>query len=345
MSQHREKKKRSTIGVKLLLFVVIFVFAGGFFMLREQEQTDKSKTSWQNGSFLRIGDVQVDYREGLVYLDAVREDYEQYYGSDIWQYAVDSHGNTIGTWLKQQVLDQIIYIKVVCQKADELGIVLTGDELQQVETQTAEYMEKPEAAKLAVYGVNEDIVRRIYYDNLLARKTFEVSTLNVDTNIPDEEARQRRFYSIAIRNYKIDASGKRISYEGDEVTELLARMEELRQQAEQTDDFYKLAASITEDSTMLELLGGVGEFSENYEDALFALTTGELSEVIETTDYYYIFYCVSDYDIDATLAKKEELISKRQEEEFMRLYEEWKAATYVEVNETEWNDMDFIYDN
>ena len=106
MLQHREKKTRSTLVVKLLLFVAIFVFAVGFFLLREQEQTDKTKTNWQSGSFLRIGDVQVDYREGLVYLDAVREDYEQYYGSDIWKYAVDSHGNTIGTWLKQQVLDQ-----------------------------------------------------------------------------------------------------------------------------------------------------------------------------------------------------------------------------------------------
>ena len=125
----------------------------------------------------------------------------------------------------------------------------------------------------------------------------------------------------------------------------MVRMEELRQQAEQTDDIYKLAASITEDSTMLTMLGGAGEFSESYEEKLFALASGELSEVIETTDYFYIFYCVSDYDIDATLAKKEELISKRQEEEFMRLYEEWKSVIHVEVNETEWNKMDFIYDN
>ena len=147
MSRNREKKKRSTILAKLLVFVVIFIFAALFFVVREQEQTDKEKTNWQSGSFLRIGDVQVDYREGLVYLDAVREEYEQYYGSDIWEYAVDSHGNTIGTWLKQQVLEQIIYIKVVCKKADELDIVLTGDELQRVETQTAEYMEKPEAKK------------------------------------------------------------------------------------------------------------------------------------------------------------------------------------------------------
>lgn len=342
MARRTPKQKKSTF-YKLLVFVVIFVAAGLFFIMQGQEETEE--TVWQNGSFLRIGDTQVDVREGMIYLDAVRADYEQYYGSDIWKYAIDSEGNTVGTILKEQVLEQMIYIKVVCQKADELGIVLSAEELQEVDKQTAEYMQQLEGSPLLRYGVNADIVRRIYSDNLLARKTFEVSTLNVDTNIPDKDARQHRFYSIAIRNYKIDASGQRVAYEGEEVTELQARMSELHLQAQKIDNFYKLAASITEDDSMLEILGGTGDFAEEYEAELLALATGELSEVIETTDYFYIFYCVNDYDVDATLAKKEDMISERQEAEFMRLYEDWRAASHVEVNETEWAGMDFISGN
>ena len=151
---------------------------------------------------LRIGDSQVDYREGMVYLNAVQEDYEQYYGSDIWKYAVDSQGNTMGEVIKEQTLQQIIYSKVVCRKADELGIVLSEEELQTVDRQTAEYMEKIQDSSLLLHGVNADIVRRIYSDNMLARKTFEATTLNVDTDIPDEEAAQHRFYTIAVRNFK-----------------------------------------------------------------------------------------------------------------------------------------------
>jgi foldase protein PrsA len=247
----------------------------------------------------------------------------------------------MGEVIKQQTLEQIIYIKVVCQKASELGIVLSEEELQTVDAQTAAYMEKIKESDLLLHGVNADIVRRIYSDNLLARKTFEVTTLNVDTDIPDEEAAQHKFQAIAIRNFKIDASGNRVSYEGNELEELTARVEGLRTKALETEDFYKLAAANTEDSTMLEVTGGKGDFPEEYEKTVLSLKTGEVSEVIKTTDYYYIFYCVSDFDIDATHEKKEEIIATRQEEEFRTRYEEWRGLTRIEVNEEVWEELDF----
>lgn len=345
MSRGREKKKKSTFFARVLVFVVIFVFAGLFFVLREQEQTEKKKTEWQTGSFLRIGDTQVDYREGLVYLNAAAEDYEQYYGDEIWDYVVDAQGNTIADVLKEQVLEQITYIKVVCEKAGEMGKVLSAEELAQVEVQVEEYMKELEGSPLLAYGVNADIIRRIYSDNLLARKTFEEATLTVDTDIPDEEARQRSFYTLAIRNYKVDSSGEKVAYKGEELEELRTRMGKLREEALTKDDFYTWAASVTDDAGSLKLSGGEGEFPEELEESLFALSTGELSEVIETTDYMYLVYCVYDYDIDATLAVKEKLIAKRQAEEFQLLYEEWKVAIGVELNTSEWEKMNMISGN
>ncbi|MGN0506269.1 MAG: SurA N-terminal domain-containing protein [Lachnospiraceae bacterium] len=322
----------------LLCFCMLLSFAGCGRNKKEQ------KTVWNDGSMLRIGESQVDYREGMVYLQAVQEEYEQYYGSDIWMYAIDGQGNTLGELVKEQILEQIIYIKIVCRQADTLGIVLTEEELHEVEEKTKAYMEKIKNSDLILYGVNEDIVRRIYSDNLLARKTFEYVTLNVDTDISDEEAGQHRLYSIAIRNYKIDASGLRVFYSEQETEELRARMQELHAQAEQTDDFYRLANSITEDSSMLELVAGPGDLPETYEKTVLGLKTGELSDVIETTDYYYIFYCVTDYDVDATHAKKEQIIAKRQEEEFKKRYEEWKQQTDIEVNEEVWDSIGFHTD-
>ena len=341
MAYGRRRKKNRWLLSSLLIFMLFLVVGTIFLSEKKKEEKKEDKTVWQEGSMLRIGDTQVDYREGLIYLNAVQEEYEQYYGSDIWQYAVDSRGNTMGAVIKNQVLDQIIYIKVACQKADELAIVLSEEELLQVEEQTKAYMEQIKGSDLLLYGINADIARRIYSDNLLARKTFEVTTLNVDTDIPDIEAAQRRYQTIAIRTYRIDASGNRVSYQGSELTELLERVEALRAQALQEKNFYNFAASNTEDATKLEITGGVGDFPEEYADKVLALKAGELSEVIETTDYLYIFYCVTEFDEDATQAKKEEIISLRQEEEFRRCYEEWKQTIRIEVNEEVWNSLGF----
>lgn len=338
MGYKKNKKKRSVW--PLFLLVVVALVAAAVIFGRKQDNEVK-ETVWQEGSMLRIADTQVDHREGMVYLDAVREDYEQHYGSDIWKYAVDAQGNTMEQVIKDQTLEQIIYVKVVCQKADELGIVLSEEELQLVDEQTAAYMDKIKDSDLLMYGINADIVRRIYSDNMLARKTYEVITLNVDTDIADEVAAQRRFYTIAIRNFKIDSVGSRVSYEGAELEELKARVETLRQQALETEDFYKLASSRTEDAAMLEVTGGVGDFPESYEDIVLALNTGEVSEVIETTDFYYIFYCAADFDADATQEKKEEIIAARQEEEFQTRYKEWRGVTHIEVNEAVWDALSF----
>lgn len=340
MSRRNNKKK--SVLPKLVLFVVLFVLAAVFFGRKGDEK--EKETVWQEGSMLRIADTQVDYREGMIYLDAVKQDYEQYYGSDIWKYEIDSMGKTMGEVIKAQTLEQMIYIKVVCRKADELGIVLSEEELLKVDSQTEAYMEKIQDSELLLHGVNADIVRRIYADNLLARKTFEVTTLNVDTDIPEEEAVQGRFYAIAVRKFKIDASGNRTAYQAEELEELKTRVESLQRQAaalETAEEVYKLAAANTEESDLLEFTAGTGDFPESYAEAVLSLGSNEVSGVIETEDYFYIFYCVTESDEDATHEKKEEIIAARQEQEFQTRYQEWRGKTHIEVNEEVWDALDF----
>jgi len=74
---------------------------------------------------------------------------------------------------------------------------------------------------------------------------------------------------------------------------------------------------------------------------VLSLTAGEVSEVIETTDYFYIFYCVTEFDVDATYQKKEEMIATRQEEEFKTKYKEWRELIRIEVHEEVWDALDF----
>ena len=64
---------------------------------------------------------------------------------------------------------------------------------------------------------------------------------------------------------------------------------------------------------------------EEVEDIAFSLQDGEFASVIETDDYYYIVKCISAFDEDATNARKEEIISERQEALFEETFAEWKA--------------------
>lgn len=86
---------------------------------------------------------------------------------------------------------------------------------------------------------------------------------------------------------------------------------------------------------------GKGDMEASLEKVAFSMKTGEISEVIETNSGYFILYCVSDLDREATDVAKEELISKRQEEAFDTKYKEWAKSTKVKLNKELWNNISF----
>ena len=68
MSRGRNKKK--SLLPKILLFVLVLIVAAVIFGMKSGNK--KEETIWQEGSMLRVGDNQVDYREGMIYLNAVQ---------------------------------------------------------------------------------------------------------------------------------------------------------------------------------------------------------------------------------------------------------------------------------
>ena len=298
---------------------------------------------WQEGSVVRIGDIQVDYREAMLYLQSTKEEYEAMYGEAIWQYKLAEDGSTLGEWVKEQTLEQIIYMKIICNQAKALGISLDEEDWTNINEQTLDYMARFKDSELLLYGIDEDIVKQIYADNALALKVYESVTLNVVVEIPEEEARQRRYQSLNVKNYHVDAMGNHVSLTVLELIAVMDKVDELYEKAQTTSDFYALAFANTEDDTYLDVTLGKGDLPAEIEEEVLMMQTGEV-KMVKTQEDYHIFYCVSDYEEDATHEKKEELIAAKQEEEFQKLYKDWKEETDVEINEEIWKAIGFETD-
>lgn len=299
-----------------------------------------SKNGWQEGSVVRIGNTQVDYREAMLYLQSTKEEYEAMYGEDIWQYQLAEDGSTLGEWVKDQTLEQIVYMKIICNQADALGISLDEEDWTNINEQTLDYMAHFQDSELLLYGIDEEIVKQIYADNALALKVYESVTLNVEVEIPEEEARQRRYQCLNVKNYHVDAMGNRVSLTVLELIAVMDKVDDLYEKAQTTSDFYALAFANTEDDTYLDVTLGKGDFPAEIEEEVLMMQSGEI-KLVKTPEEYYIFRCVSDYEEDATHEKKEELIAIKQEEEFQKLYRTWKQETDVEINEEIWKAIGF----
>ena len=301
---------------------------------KEKPTGPVSRAEYMDEAVVTIDGEAVGYRETMLYMQAAKQEYESTYGEDIWQYVLHEDGTTLGEQVKNRTLEQIIYVKIACAQAKRLGIELDSEEKNRVAERTEEYMGRAEYGTLALYGIARKDVERVYTDTALAQKIYDSVTLNVDTDISDAEAAQKHIQSLMLKNYHEDELGNKASLTVQELIATLDRFDSLYEEAQTTKDFYSLAYANTDDKQYLDMMVGEGDLPEEFA-AAYNLTAGEAMQ-LRTDNGYYIFYCVSEYDEDATIAKKEEMIALRQEEEFKKLYAVWRGEAKIEMNDVVW---------
>jgi foldase protein PrsA len=286
---------------------------------------------------LTVNGLDVSYDEVRLYLQSNKEEIESTYGSDVWSMSVNADGKTYEETLKASLLEEIIYIKLVCSQAQALGITLTEDELLDVDEYTAEFLSNFDEAKMEYYHVDQEMVRQIYKDNMLSNKVFESLTLSVDTQVLDEEARQAVFQYILVGKYGYDEAGNRYDYSEEQLAEAKTRAETLHTQAQITTNFFDFAQANSDDEDEVEIIAGIGDMKAEIEKVTLSMKAGELSPVIDTEDGWFIFYCVEEMNQEETDAKKEEIIRERQQAAFDEQYKKWDDAKEVIINQEIWD--------
>ncbi len=331
--------KRQWKKTSLCLILVVVLFFGGCSKKNGDKDTPptllEEQIKPQDMVIMTVGTQKLTYAELMLYLRSKKQEIEALYGTDIWDYQLDAEGTTYETMLKEQILNDLIYVKLVCAQAAFLGITLTEDELLDIDEYSASFLAEFTNEDMEYYGFNKETVKGIYKDNLLANKIYESLTLNVDTEVSDEEARQMQFWYILVAKYGYDEEGNRLEYTEEQLEEVKKRATDTYERALETEDFYSLAREVSDDND-IEIIVGRSEMSKELEEATFSLKQGELSQMIENDKGYFLFYCVSELEEQATNAKKEEIIKERQEKVFDESYKEWQDETEVKIDKQLW---------
>jgi foldase protein PrsA len=298
--------------------------------------TDEDSKEDQNLStgelMMMVGDTKVYYNEAMVYLKSAEQKYEKEYGQDIWNVDIYGNGKTFDSVLKDEVIKQITELKIIKDQAKELGMILSEEEQADAKAYAKEHYQGLTTKDIDQYFITESLLEEIYADNLLANKVFEAITINVDTNVPDAIAKQITVQHILINN--------RTSFTAEEQSQAYQKVENLLAQAKETDDFYALAEANSEAEVIEYTFGrgeGPKEYSDAFEQAAFTLKTGEVSPIISTDYGWHILYCVSDFNEDATIQVKENIIEQRRNKMFADLYSEWSTKYDIVVNSEAWN--------
>ena len=297
----------------------------------EDAQDDKVSTG---ELMMMVGDSRVYYNEAIVYLKSAMDHYKSEYSEDIWDVDIYGDGRTFDQLLKDEVVKQISELKIIKGQAEKQGIILSEEEQTRAKTYAKEHYAGIAVKDLDRYFITEELLRNVYEDNILANKMFETTTINVDNDVPDETAKQITINHILINNHE--------NLTAEESQQAFSKVQDIWEQAKTTEDFKGLAEANSE-SKIIEYTfgrgGGPEEYSDSFEQAAFTLKTGEISGIITTEYGWHIIYCVSDFNEDATIQVKEEIIEERRNELFAQLYSEWSSEYDVVVNNEAWNSI------
>lgn len=309
--------KRSVICiVVLLIFVFVFLFAGC------------SRT------VAKVDGIEIKQKEVDAYMNSIK--------SQDTSGEITSDEEELNA-LEADIIDSLIIIKLLEKYAEENNITVTDEEVnEQVKLLMDTYSSEKDFEKyLKEKGIDKRFLEGVLRSQLLSSKIY--SKVTADVIVTEEEVKQyyednkNTFFLVPV---SVKAShiltmfpwvedNSEETEEGRE--EALEKIKMVEDKLKDGGDFEDLARQYSDDGTSGENGGDLGYISkgqmvEEFEEALFSLDVGEVSEIVETE---YGFHIIKATD------RQEEYIQKFDEVEesintyLLNLHKDEKSKDFI----------------
>lgn len=244
--------------------------------------------------------------------------YEAVCTDQIWQVSLEERGETFDDYLTGQIRCFMDELKVMNLLAEEREVALTAEERAAMAEASQVYYERLTDADISYMGVTRESVKSLFEDYRLAEKLVEDVTAGIDLEVSDSEAKM-----ISIQQAKCA--------DFQEAQAFAARV------SEENADFEACALEADLPVTARRL--GHGEETPVFEEAAFALAGGQTSGPIESEGSFYVLKCVSDYDEEATDARKKLIFEERKRRAFQAIYDSFRETVALSYPENVWEEL------
>ena len=254
--------------------------------------------------------------DAAVLMSDARSQYEEMFTSSIWSQQID--GKTFEEYVKDQIRVKLIRVRCMNAMAKEKGIVLGREEKDGVKKAAEKYYAALTEEQRNRYNITEDKLNQMFTEFAIAQKLYNDQTSLMDIEISADDSRV-----INIQYIVTDSK--------DEIEKAYAELKE-------GNSFFAIAKKYNSDGEYEYELRR-GEMDSKFEEAGYALSTGEMSRIVEAEGKYYIIRCTSDNDKAKTEVNKSAILADKKLAAFNEKFEEYEAGKYVEWNDSEWKKL------
>ena len=284
---------------------------------------------------------EISLGEVYLYANTVIEDYEKMYGDGIWSADVSvSKDDSLNMEdvTRRDIIEDIIHVKLLNKKADEMKIALSDEESSKVTKEADNFYKNLTDEQLKNMQLTYELVQKVLQENAVASKVYEHMIEEAGIEVSDEDARETTFYDLFFEMYAVASSGDVTRFTDDEKQAQYDRAIQAYNtlnnpiesggtgtgevNIEGLAEFYGLTNSSYHTMTPDE----IGEtYGQEIKDMFYGLEDGSYSLVMESEYGYHIFYMKALTDRDATDARKEELMVERKNAHMEEIYADWLA--------------------
>lgn len=246
--------------------------------------------------------------------------YEDVCTDQIWNAPVPGEDENFDAYLTEQIKSFMEEMKIMNLLAEDRDVDLTSEERAEMAAAADEYYGSLSKTDISYMDVKKEDVIQVYEDYRLAEKVVEALTEGVNLEVSDSEA-------------------KVITIMEADIADQAAAESFLAAASQENADFQKCAEGAGIAVTTRQL--GREEENREFEDAAFALTTGQISGVIAKGDSFCVLKCISDYDEEETTARKNIIFNERKKKAFKEIYDSFKEGITLSYSGDPYKKLNF----
>lgn len=270
--------------------------------------------------------------------------YETYYagymGDDMWSGESEA-GKTYEDTVKDSILESLENMYLMEEHMDEYDISLSDEEKNSIKEAASQFDSENGLAEKEKVSGNTDTVERVLELLTIQKKVQDAVEAGADTEVSDEEAAQKSMQYVTFSFTTTDEEGNSVDLTDEEKEQLKATAESFAAGAAGAADFAAYATEQGQTSQDATFDAESATLPTQLVEAADALGEGETTGVVEGDNGYYVARVTSLLDREATDAKKQEIVSERQQELMDETIAGWREDADIEVHERVWDKIEF----
>lgn len=265
----------------------------------------------------KVGIESCSKNDAKVILMNYQKEYSNLYGIDMWEHDYGQE-QSLEDYIKDLTLAQMAQVYTLDIIASEKEVTLSEEEQKKVAEAAKTYLDGLDNTEREYVGVSEKQAEKLFERYLLADKIYESLKTDVNQEVSDDEARVMRLKQI---------------YTTDQ-----AKAQSYLTQLQGGTDFETLAQTVNE-ADAVDITVNRSTFSDEITQKLFALADGEITDIIEADNGYYIFYCSSAFDAELTDEHKKDVLEQRMSDAVTDTYADYMSQLSSKENQDVWSEV------